>query len=230
MKPSNSYKEVQKLIGCLAVLNRFISKSGERNLPFFKNLRRTSMENFVWDEECKVAFQELKSYFGSPQLLSRPEPGERLQVYLAISDVAVKVMNRIMFKGIKNSILQSEVGLPTDMRIGFEEESNDQRLKEYLKFVDELRDEAVYKTLKYKQLMARSYNRRVKNCQFHSGDLVLRLCSASQPKKQSKLSPKWEGHYRVKRIVGPSTYELEDLDGKAVPRTWHASKLCKCYE
>ncbi|GAA0163008.1 hypothetical protein LIER_18985 [Lithospermum erythrorhizon] len=39
MKPPNSYKEVQKLTGCLAALNRFISKAGERNLPFFKNLR-----------------------------------------------------------------------------------------------------------------------------------------------------------------------------------------------
>ncbi|GAA0142342.1 hypothetical protein LIER_35562 [Lithospermum erythrorhizon] len=31
------------------------------------------------------------------------------------------------------------------------------------------------------------------------------------------------------RVVGPNTYELEDLDAKVVPRTWHASKLCKCY-
>ncbi|GAA0158321.1 hypothetical protein LIER_38620 [Lithospermum erythrorhizon] len=45
MKPSNSYKEVQKLTRCLAALNRFISKSGERNLPFFKNLRNMSKES-----------------------------------------------------------------------------------------------------------------------------------------------------------------------------------------
>ncbi|GAA0163641.1 hypothetical protein LIER_19455 [Lithospermum erythrorhizon] len=89
MKTPNSYKEVQKLTGCLAALNRFISKSGERNLPFFKNLRRISKEKFTWDEECKTAFEELKRYLGSPQLLSRPEPGEHLQLYLAISDVAV---------------------------------------------------------------------------------------------------------------------------------------------
>ncbi|GAA0170250.1 hypothetical protein LIER_24551 [Lithospermum erythrorhizon] len=50
-----------------------------------------------------------------------------------------------------------------------------------------------------------------------------------QPKEQSKLSPKWQGSYRVKRVVGPSTYELDDLDGKAVPRTWHASNLCRYY-
>ncbi|GAA0148199.1 hypothetical protein LIER_07712 [Lithospermum erythrorhizon] len=89
MKPPNSYKDVRKLTGCLAALNRFISKSGERNLPFFKNLKRMSKEKFVWDEECKGAFKELKRYLGLPQLLSRPKPREQLQMYLAIFDVAV---------------------------------------------------------------------------------------------------------------------------------------------
>ncbi|GAA0167248.1 hypothetical protein LIER_22223 [Lithospermum erythrorhizon] len=88
MKPPNSYKDVQKLIGCLAALNRSISKSGERNLPFFKNLRRMSRENFLWEEERDMAFQGLKKYLGSPQLLWSPESGETLQIYLVISDVA----------------------------------------------------------------------------------------------------------------------------------------------
>ncbi|GAA0169557.1 hypothetical protein LIER_24011 [Lithospermum erythrorhizon] len=39
MKPPNNYKDVQHLTGCLAALIRFISKSGDRNLPFFKTLR-----------------------------------------------------------------------------------------------------------------------------------------------------------------------------------------------
>jgi len=38
VEPS-SKKEVQKLSGRIAALNRFISKSTERNLPFFKALR-----------------------------------------------------------------------------------------------------------------------------------------------------------------------------------------------
>jgi hypothetical protein len=31
-------KDVQKLTGCMAVLNRFISQLGKRGLPFFKLL------------------------------------------------------------------------------------------------------------------------------------------------------------------------------------------------
>ncbi|GAA0144748.1 hypothetical protein LIER_05111 [Lithospermum erythrorhizon] len=33
----------------------------------------------------------------------------------------------------------------------------------------------------------------------------------------------------VKKLTGPGTYELEEMDGKPVPRTWHASKLSKFY-
>ncbi|GAA0157118.1 hypothetical protein LIER_43393 [Lithospermum erythrorhizon] len=51
MEPQNSYKDMQKMTRCLAALNRFISKSGKRNLPFFKNLRQMSKEKFTWDEE-----------------------------------------------------------------------------------------------------------------------------------------------------------------------------------
>ncbi|GAA0172539.1 hypothetical protein LIER_26346 [Lithospermum erythrorhizon] len=43
-------------------------------------------------------------------------------------------------------------------------------------------------------------------------DLVLRSFSASHPKEQNKLSPKWERPYLMKRILGPGTYQLEDLD------------------
>ncbi|GAA0165004.1 hypothetical protein LIER_39894 [Lithospermum erythrorhizon] len=111
----------------------------------------------------------------------------------------------------------------------FDEERNDQRLMEVLNFTDDLRDKALYKILKCKQLLARCYNRRVKNRQFLVGDLVLRLFFASHPKEQSKLSPNSEGPYRVGRILCRGTYELEDLDGKPIVRTWHPSKLCKYY-
>jgi hypothetical protein len=44
-KPSTK-KEVQRLTGMLAALNRFISKSAERSLPFFKALR--GGDNIEW--------------------------------------------------------------------------------------------------------------------------------------------------------------------------------------
>jgi hypothetical protein len=42
MQPPSSRKEVQRLTGRIASLNRFISKAAERSLPFFKVLRANS--------------------------------------------------------------------------------------------------------------------------------------------------------------------------------------------
>ncbi|GAA0167377.1 hypothetical protein LIER_22322 [Lithospermum erythrorhizon] len=89
MKPPNSYNDIYKLRGCLAALSCFISKSGERNLPFFKNLIKASTNKFYWDDEYNKSFEHLKQYLGSPQLLSRPEEGEELQLYLAIAEWAI---------------------------------------------------------------------------------------------------------------------------------------------
>jgi hypothetical protein len=48
-------KDVQKLTGCMAVLNRFISRLGERGLPFFKLLKR--QDKFQWTEEAERALK-----------------------------------------------------------------------------------------------------------------------------------------------------------------------------
>jgi hypothetical protein len=43
MEAPATIKDVQKLTGCIAALNRFISRLGERGLPFFKLLKRQDM-------------------------------------------------------------------------------------------------------------------------------------------------------------------------------------------
>jgi hypothetical protein len=53
MRAPNCRKDVQKLTGCMAALNRFISKLGERGLPFFKLLKH--QEKFVWTPEVDQA-------------------------------------------------------------------------------------------------------------------------------------------------------------------------------
>jgi hypothetical protein len=46
MEPPSTKKGAQRLAGRLASLNRFISRSAERNLPFFEILK--SVEVFQW--------------------------------------------------------------------------------------------------------------------------------------------------------------------------------------
>lgn len=57
-KASQNMREVQRLTGRTTTLSRFISKSVDRSLPFFKVLRKAS--KFTWDEACDQAFLELK--------------------------------------------------------------------------------------------------------------------------------------------------------------------------
>jgi hypothetical protein len=53
MKAPACIKDVQNLTGCMAALIRFISKLGERGLPFFKLLKH--QEKFVWTPEVDQA-------------------------------------------------------------------------------------------------------------------------------------------------------------------------------
>lgn len=61
--------------------------------------------------------------------------------------------------------------------------------------------------------------------EFQVGDLVLRLSDALLD--IGKLEAVWEGPYKVIRVLGEGSYELEDLTGKKLPRPWHVSHLKK---
>ncbi|CAH9133666.1 unnamed protein product [Cuscuta epithymum] len=87
MEPPRNIKEVQRLTGRLAALNRFLSKSAEKSLPFFQIMRKDT--SFKWTTECQRAFEELKQYLASPPVLSKPQPGETLFLYLGVSTSAI---------------------------------------------------------------------------------------------------------------------------------------------
>ncbi|KAI5328167.1 hypothetical protein L3X38_027563 [Prunus dulcis] len=87
MKSPSTVKEIQSLTGRAAALNRFLSRSIDKCRPFFKALKKGQRDK--WDEECEVAFQNMKTYLTSPPLLSKPFPGEDLFVYLVVSNSAI---------------------------------------------------------------------------------------------------------------------------------------------
>jgi hypothetical protein len=60
MQPPSSRKDVQKLTGRIASLNRFILKLAERSLTFFTVLRGSA--KIEWGAEQQKAFESLKSY------------------------------------------------------------------------------------------------------------------------------------------------------------------------
>ena len=81
MSFSKSIKDIQRLTSRIAALNRFVSKSANKCLPFFKFLRNTT--RFVWDDPCGKYFAYLKAYLSSLPLLVSLEPSEKLYLYLA---------------------------------------------------------------------------------------------------------------------------------------------------
>ena len=90
LKPPGNLKEVQIQIGMLAALNQFISKFANRCCPFYQLLKK--WRGFQWNEECERAFQDLKEYLMRAPMLTAPEPGEDLFMYLLVSDHAVSVV------------------------------------------------------------------------------------------------------------------------------------------
>jgi hypothetical protein len=88
MQPPQSGKEVQKLTGRIASLNRFISKLAEHSLPYFTILR--GFANIEWGVEQRKAFDDLKSYLRYLPTLSSPEQGQPLILYVSAthSDVS----------------------------------------------------------------------------------------------------------------------------------------------
>ena len=65
-------KDVRHLTGCIAALSRFISKSAERALPFFKILKKAGP--MKWTPEADAALQDLKTYLSSVPTLVAPKP------------------------------------------------------------------------------------------------------------------------------------------------------------
>jgi hypothetical protein len=59
MRPPRNLKEMQRLAGCMLALGRFIARSGEKALPFFKLMKHAG--KFEWTPEADEAFAELKS-------------------------------------------------------------------------------------------------------------------------------------------------------------------------
>jgi hypothetical protein len=83
-------KDVMKLTGMMAALGHFISKLGEKGLPFFKLLKKS--DKFQWTEEEDLALEELKTFLTSPPVMVPPKPKETLPLYISASTQVVSAV------------------------------------------------------------------------------------------------------------------------------------------
>ncbi|KAK2996907.1 hypothetical protein RJ639_025764 [Escallonia herrerae] len=128
-------------------------------------------------------------------------------------------------------MLPVEIGVPTIRALHFSELNNDVGLRANLDLVEEARTQAHIRSVIVKQRVARYYNQKVRSKQFNEGDLVLRKLEVSNPKAATgKLSPNWEGPYRVIKVLKTGAYALGTLSGESIPRTWNAENLRRYYQ
>ena len=134
-----------------------------------------------------------------------------------------------MVFGIEVVIL-AEVRLPSYRIENYAEQENDVALLENLDFLEERRDQAAVRSAAQKQLVTKYYNAKVRPRFFAPGDLVLRkVFQGTQEPDVGAFGRKWEGPYKVTRIVRSDVYELEDLGGKPLSHPWNSEHLKKYY-
>jgi hypothetical protein len=83
-------KGVQKVLGCLATLSRFISRLDEKELPLYRLLKKH--ERFSWTVEAQEALVKLKVMLTHTPILMPPQDGEPLYLYVAATTQVVSAI------------------------------------------------------------------------------------------------------------------------------------------
>ena len=86
MGPIQNIKGVQRVIGCLAVLSRFISCLGERGLPLYPHLKKAN--HFEWTSKTQEALDMVKLLLTKAPILVPPTNRE-LRLYIAATTQVV---------------------------------------------------------------------------------------------------------------------------------------------
>jgi hypothetical protein len=90
MGPIRDLKGVQKVLGCLASLSRLISRLGEKGLPLYRLLKKH--KRFCWTVEAQEALDKLKATLAHAPILTPPQDGEPLYLYVAATTQVVSAI------------------------------------------------------------------------------------------------------------------------------------------
>jgi ribonuclease HI len=83
-------KGVQKVLGCLSALSRFISRLGEKGFPLYRLLK--NHKHFSWTVEAQEALDKLKTTLAHALILTPPQNGEPLYLYVVTTTQVVSVV------------------------------------------------------------------------------------------------------------------------------------------
>jgi hypothetical protein len=83
-------KGVQKVLGCLATLSRFISRLGEKGLPLYRLLKKH--ERFSWTAKAPEVLDKLKATLAHAPILTPPQDSEPLYLYMVATTQVVSAV------------------------------------------------------------------------------------------------------------------------------------------
>ncbi|GJR58414.1 reverse transcriptase domain-containing protein [Tanacetum coccineum] len=126
-------------------------------------------------------------------------------------------------------VIPAEIGMHTHRTMMIREDENEDELHLNMDLLQERKEASAIREAKYKTKMEQYYNQKLRLMSFKQGEYVFRKNEANRVEDQGKLGPKWEGPYRVTKVYQNSSYKLQTMRGKEVPRTWHTINLRKCY-
>jgi len=87
MRSPTTIKEVQRLIGRLTAISRFLPKLAEQTQPIIQLLKKST--RFTWTDDCEPIFQKLKTTLTSPPILHKPDTRQPLLIYITATDHTV---------------------------------------------------------------------------------------------------------------------------------------------
>jgi hypothetical protein len=127
----------------------------------------------------------------------------------------------------------AEAVLPTDIKFGlprvlaFDKIRQEDLIKDRLLLLEEARCQAALRAARYQQGLRRYHSRHVRARILEVGDLVLRRILSREG--LHKLSPMWEGPFKVTHIARPGSARLETAEGVPVGNPWNIAHLRKFY-
>jgi hypothetical protein len=86
----NDLKDVQRLIGCVAAVSRFISRLGEKALPLYKLMKKS--DKFIWTDEADAALKDMKRVLSTTPVLAAPKDQEPMLLYMAATNRVVSIV------------------------------------------------------------------------------------------------------------------------------------------
>jgi transposase InsO family protein len=127
----------------------------------------------------------------------------------------------------------AEAILPTDVKFGsprvlaFNELCQEDLIKDRLLQLEEARCQATLRAARYQQGLCRYHSRHIRARLLGVGDLLLRRILSHEG--LHKLSPMWEGPFKVTHIAKPGSARLETTEGVPVGNPWNIAHLRKFY-